>query len=276
MRNERKNRKVHLNRKKTVFIVAVLVFVILAILIEVFKGKNVLVKQSPEQKRQQQIKENINRVKDTTYITDVDYTGETYLEPDIFEIPFRKSESGYTNNKEFVKTVSENTLEKIQKTSSSYVHTLLSNGYQRVKNDQDGFINSICNMSSPQFRMIENDTNVTPSELAEKARDWYIENEMQLDSKYVTDRCLIYEDGQIFNRGELHFTVYKGKSLAALEKMTGIKKIEIGKEYVIYFEISYIPNIYDQVFSIQRIVKRDSNDTVDISTENKSFHVHKL
>ncbi len=239
---------------KVIAIAMLLCVVVLVTLLGIFwNRKRMLAAETKEQKTERVKQENIDQVKSTLYYSEVDYTGETFLDKGLFEIPFRKSGCNYVSNKEFVKDRPEETLEEIQETSKAYINALLNTGYQKVKKDQQGFLDKIENMSSPQCFYWEENNSISAEKFAEEAMSWYIDNEIQIESEFITDRCLIYLNDTVYNRGEWHFTVYHGKDLSLLEKKTGIENIKMGKEYIVFLELRYIPHEYDKIVEIEKI-----------------------
>lgn len=153
-----------------------------------------------------------------TYAHETLYVGDPQLSIDLFTTPFKKSDE-YISNIELSKKWGEKGLQKLADLTG--------------KTGEEAF-----NLSYSKVTPKEED----PSDFVSYMEGIVTENEISMESTFVTDKSLVYYDGMdVIVRGQLIYTVYEAKDTKALAELLGEESIEIGTEYESIIEMYLSP-----------------------------------
>lgn len=153
-----------------------------------------------------------------TYAHETLYVGDPQLSIDLFTIPFKKSDN-YISNIELSKKWGKEGLQKLADLTA--------------KTGEKAF-----NLSHSEITPKEED----PSDFVSCMEGIVAENEISMESTFITDKSLVYYDGMnVIVRGQLIYTVYEAKDTKALAELLGEESIEIGTEYESIIEMYLLP-----------------------------------
>lgn len=167
------------------------------------------------------------------YITETNYKGELSQYPELYEIPFKKSDA-YICNKDY-SAGNETLFSECETMAKSFYETLFNVDYRNIAADKDDFDAQVMlNCDYMAYHTTDYDTeneNTTYFfEYIQKITDYLIENQVEMSAKFYTDDSLVYSDFYTFVRGELVFTVFASEDKES--------EFEIGKEYRIPMEVA--------------------------------------
>ena len=161
------------------------------------------------------------KVKKTSYYSDVDYDGEEvpyYL----FETPFQRTEN-YISNKELSNSITEDTLNNYIAETKSYLSVLFNKSYQNIIRDQEGFIASYEEIfPSEDVYSNAEDTENEPA-FIEKLMEWYVDNRATVEAEYVTGKPLLYGDAGLYVlRGSLELRIASENNEKAISEFNDL------------------------------------------------------
>jgi len=142
------------------------------------------------------------------YIADTTASSDTDISMDVFRYPFVNPDSKYSyRNTDFLKADgAENEYAIIKAMAEDYTASALSFDYKVVSQDKQQYIdNAGKNVDDASGGFFDVDGNVlSHDELMDESADWIINNEVQADATFKTDKSLIWSDlFYIYLRGEL-------------------------------------------------------------------------
>lgn len=154
-----------------------------------------------------------------TYAYETLYVGDPQLSIDLFTTPFKKSDE-YISNIELSKKFGEKGLQKLAELTG--------------KTGEEAF-----NLSYSEVTPKEEEGS---SDFVSYMEGIVSENEISMESTFITDKSLVYYDGMdVIVRGQLIYTVYEAKDTKALAELLGEESIEIGTEYESIIEMYLSP-----------------------------------
>lgn len=167
------------------------------------------------------------------YITETNYKGELSQYPELYEIPFRKSDA-YICNKDYSEG-HEELFTECESMATSFYETLFNVDYRDIaanKNDFDAQVMNYCDYMAYHTTDFdtENEQTIYFFEYIQRITDYFIENQVEMSAKFYTDDSLVYSDFFTFVRGELVFTIFASEDKES--------EFEIGKEYRIPMEVA--------------------------------------
>ena len=195
-----------------------------------------------------ELSSSIESTKETTinYISETNYKGHLAQFPELYEIPFQKSDA-YICNKDFYKAY-YGIFEECENDATAFVETLFNVNYRDIAADQLSFITDVMQNGDYETFITKNygtedETTIYLYDYIKEISEYYIENQIEMEAKFYTDDSLVYSDFYIFVRGELVFTIYNSADQDS--------KYEVGEEYQIPIEVA-----------MQRSPSNPSNRTV--------------
>lgn len=239
------------NKKKSVFYWLFPVIVlfcsagVVAFVVFSFRGK----KLAKEEKKQKiiPVAEAEREDKKTDHIGETNYTGKLSQYPELYEIPFKKT-SSYISNKEYSKT-DKKIFERCEYEATSFIENLFNVSYRDISEDRNGFYTKV--MQTAEFdgyitKDLNSDNPKTMffKEYINEWIDYFVENQVQMEAKFLTDDSLVYSDYYTFVRGEMVFTIYDNKDTNC--------KYETGREYAFPVEVALAPSYDDYTFYVIR------------------------
>ncbi len=145
------------------------------------------------------------------YISETNYKGNLSQFPELYEIPFKKTEA-YISNKEFSKEHSDIFDECIQDATLFY-ETLLNTDYREIASDQRKYVSDVMKYCDYDAYITlgfdtEDERTIYLYDYVKEISSYLIENQAQIEAKFYSDDSLVYSDYYTFVRGELVFTIY--------------------------------------------------------------------
>lgn len=145
------------------------------------------------------------------YIQETNYTGNLSEYPELYQIPFRKTES-YVCNKDFSKDHYE-IFEECKNDAAAFLEALFNADYRDIAEDKYAFVTSVMNSADPEAVIIkdygtEEERTLYLYDYVEELSEYFVDNQVEMDAKFYTDDSLVYSDFYVFVRGELVFTIY--------------------------------------------------------------------
>lgn len=198
------------------------------------------------------------------YMSDTTYDGKTELSLRTFEHPFDKTseyqeiedsvakESGkepdtviseYVNNKTFLKQVDEEKLKEVKEYANNFIKDMFATDYHTISQDKAAYVKKLSDYFDGNSMIAwdgADDSIGTPNEYFDKQAQWFIDNEVEADVKWVTDDSLIWSDhNYVYIRGELTVTPYSCKAKKTTGYMpTGVDYVN-GSKSIIELQIGY-------------------------------------
>lgn len=167
------------------------------------------------------------------YTSETNYKGKLAQYPDLYQYPFRKSDS-YISNKEF-SIDHEDTIKECEADAKQFMETLFNVNYRDIAADMPKYVGKV--MTTADYRAYhtedlfgENEKTILLYDYINNIADYFVQNQMQVDATFYTDSSLVYSDFYIFVRGELVFTIYDSADTSS--------EYEIGTEYAIPMEVA--------------------------------------
>ncbi len=168
-----------------------------------------------------------------TYISETNYTGHLSAYPELYEIPFKKSDA-YICNKDFYEAHYE-IFKECEDDATAFIESLFNVNYRVVAEDEADFVSDV--MANGDYEAyvtknygMEDEETICLLEHIREISDYFIENQVEMEAKFYTDDSLVYSDFYTFVRGELVFTIYNTEDKDS--------EYEIGKEYQIPVEVA--------------------------------------
>lgn len=168
-----------------------------------------------------------------SYVTETNYNGNLEQFPELYEIPFGKSDA-YICNKDFA-TGNYELFNECESDAKEFFETLFNFNYRDVAVDTSKFVAKAmaqCQYDAHHTEGFDTEDEKTEYffEYIDRLVEYMVDNKMQVDARFYTDDSLVYSDYYIFVRGELVFTIYDCK-----EPVDGY---EIKTEYSIPMEVA--------------------------------------
>ncbi|MCR4902068.1 MAG: hypothetical protein K6A23_04355 [Butyrivibrio sp.] len=166
-----------------------------------------------------------------SYISETNYKGALSQFPELYQIPFKKTES-YVSNKEFSKEHSD-IFTECEEDATEFFETLFNVNYRDILNDSKGFVTDVMKNGDydayvTKFYDTDDQETIYFYRYINELAEYFIENQVQMEAKFYTDDSLVYSDYYTFVRGELVFTIYSSED--------GSSEYETGKEYQVPVE----------------------------------------
>ena len=182
----------------------------------------------------------------TDYIAETNYKGHLSQFPELYEIPFRKTDS-YVCNKDFSREHYD-VLEEYENDATAFIEALFNVDYRNIASNQTGFVAEVMQNGDYETFITKNfgeedEETMYLYDYIEDISSYFIENQVEMESKFYTDDSLVYSDFYTFVRGELVFTIYNSEDTNS--------EYKIGEEYQIPIEVA-----------MQRSPSNPSNRTV--------------
>lgn len=178
-----------------------------------------------------------------SFIEETNYRGELSQFPELYQIPFKKSDS-YICNKDFSKDHAD-TFEECETKATEFMESLFNVDYRKIvkdKYDYSAQVAMYCDYAAPVTLNwnTEEENTVDFFTYIQQINDYFVKNMVEMEAKFYTDDSLVYSDYYTFVRGELVFTIYSSDDSNSV--------YEIGSEYKIPMEValqraSYNPGI---------------------------------
>ncbi|WP_026658641.1 hypothetical protein [Butyrivibrio sp. AC2005] len=167
------------------------------------------------------------------YTLETNYKGHLSQFPELYEIPFKKSDS-YVCNKEFSRA-HYNVLNEYENDATAFIETLFNVDYRTVAANQTGFVSDV--MQNGDYETLitrnfgtEDEKTMYLYDYIEDISSYFIENQVEMESKFYTDDSLVYSDFYTFVRGELVFTIYSSEDPSS--------EYKVGEEYQVPIEVA--------------------------------------
>lgn len=168
-----------------------------------------------------------------SYLSETYYQGELSEYPELYEIPFQKSNM-YISNKELYEN-SHDRFENIEYMATTFMEHMFNVNYRDLAGNPKAYVNTA--MYYGDYRAThtigydtENERTESFEEYIEEICNYFIQNQVQMEAKFYTADSMVYSDFFMFVRGELVFTIYENK---------GDLPYKIGQEYAIPMEVCF-------------------------------------
>lgn len=167
------------------------------------------------------------------FTSETNYKGKLAQYPELYQIPFRKTDN-YICNKDFYADYKD-TVNECVSDATQFMETLFNVNYRNIASDKNKFVGEVmANVDYTAYHTEdlfgENEKTMLFYDYINQISDYFIKNQVQIDTKFYTDESLVYSDFYIFVRGELVFTVYSCSN--------DTLEYEIAKEYKIPMEVA--------------------------------------
>lgn len=180
------------------------------------------------------------------YTIETNYKGYLSQFPELYEIPFKKTDS-YICNKDFSRE-HYNVLDEYEDDATAFIETLFNVDYRNVAANQTGFVAEVMQNGDYETFITKNygkedEETMYLYDYIEDLSSYFVENQVEMESKFYTDDSLVYSDFFTFVRGELVFTIYNSEDTSS--------EYKVGEEYKLPIEVA-----------MQRSPSNPSNRTV--------------
>ncbi len=169
----------------------------------------------------------------TDYIAETNYKGHLSQFPELYEIPFGRTDS-YICNKDFFKE-HRDVFDEYESDATAFIETLFNVNYREVAADQMGFVADVMQNGDYETLITKNfgsdeEETIYLYDYIEELSEYFIQNQVEMEAKFYTDDSLIYNDFFTFVRGELVFTIYSSEDSESDYK--------VGEEYQIPVDVA--------------------------------------
>ena len=180
------------------------------------------------------------------YTIETNYKGHLSQFPELYEIPFGKTDS-YICNKDFAREHYD-VLQEYEDDATAFIETLFNVDYRNVAANQTSFVAEVMQNGDYETYITKNlgkedEKTMYLYDYIEDISSYFIENQVEMESKFYTDDSLVYSDFYTFVRGELVFTIYNSEDASS--------EYKVGEEYKLPIEVA-----------MQRSPSNPSNRTV--------------
>lgn len=167
------------------------------------------------------------------YTLETNYKGHLSQFPELYEIPFRKTDS-YICNKDLSRE-HYNVLEEYENDATAFIEALLNVDYRNIAANQTGFVAEVMQNGDYETFITKNygkedEETMYLYDYIQDISSYFVENQVEMESKFYTDDSLVYSDFYTFVRGELVFTIYNSEDTSS--------EYKIGEEYQIPIEVA--------------------------------------
>ncbi len=167
------------------------------------------------------------------YIAETNYKGHLSQFPELYEIPFGRTDS-YICNKDFFKE-HRDVFDEYKSDATAFIETLFNVNYREVAADQMGFISDVMQNGDYETLITKNfgsdkEETLYLYDYIEEFSEYFIQNQVEMEAKFYTDDSLVYNDFFTFVRGELVFTIYSSEDSESDYK--------VGEEYQIPIDVA--------------------------------------
>ncbi len=179
---------------------------------------------------------------EATYITETSYDGSQELDPILYHYPFQKTDL-YVNNKELVKQVDENTIQKLQDDAVTFVSSYFQIDADEFYRDYDNAFKEYQKLfvaGSSYYDLKGNlfSTDVYTSDLVVAMCNSHWKSQVD----FITDKSLVWQDNAYYVRGYLSIRTQKIEDGWDLSRFFPFK-INEGQYIKAVIDIGLIPGI---------------------------------
>ena len=148
-----------------------------------------------------------NNMPDLPYVLETKYIGGIGY-PQVYEYPFEKNEMYKTNKQLWIDHPERVT--PICDTAKEYMTRLLNVSAKDIVSGST-YTDSLYELMDPYWRYDEDEIEggVSVEEYLEQWRERVIDNNISIESEFLTDTSLVYVNGLYYVRGILEYTVYE-------------------------------------------------------------------
>ena len=183
---------------------------------------------------------------DGVYMEDTVYDGTAQLPLAVFQTPFQKS-IWYKSNKEFMDDINDEIADTIINYASSSVTDIWGKGASYIKENKETYINTVTDYLLDQMYMGQDGIDgelYTNKEVAEHLADWFVDNNVEANVTFVTDKSLIYTDYFIYVRGTLNIEPQSCEADIMENFIPAGMDYKNGGKYICEVAIGYYADIY--------------------------------
>ena len=167
------------------------------------------------------------------YTLETNYKGHLSQFPELYEIPFRKTDS-YICNMDLSRE-HYNVLEEYENDATAFIEAPLNVDYRNIAANQTGFVAEVMQNGDYETFITKNygkedEETMYLYDYIQDISSYFVENQVEMESKFYTDDSLVYSDFYTFVRGELVFTIYTSEDTSS--------EYKIGEEYQIPIEVA--------------------------------------
>lgn len=186
----------------------------------------------------------IEEVMQTPYISETCYDGSKIIDPSLYEKPFAISPN-YHSNIALYNSMGEDFLTDKETIAMDYVTLLYNVNYNQLVKDPNKFIGAFDLLHDSNVLYTTDDADVTTNYYAEMTVDKYVQNKAQIEAEFITDKSLVfYNNGVIYVRGYLKYTVYAYDDLASLNEELK-NDIQLGETYYLMSHVLLVASSDD-------------------------------
>ena len=177
-----------------------------------------------------------------TYITETCYDGSQELDPTLYHFPFQKTDL-YVNNKELVKQVDENTIQKLQDDAVAFVSNYFQISADKFYRDYDNAFKEYQKLfvAGSSYYDIEGNlfnTDIYINDLVAAMCNSHWKSQVD----FITDKSLVWQDNAYYVRGYLSIRTQKIEDSGDLLRFFPFE-INKGQKIKAVIDIGLIPGI---------------------------------
>ncbi len=186
--------------------------------------------------------------KDGVYMADTIYDGKTSLPLTVFTTPFQKSVL-YLSNKELLDKIGDENAEKIIKYATDSVNDIWGKDASYIRENKQAYVDTVSDYLINQTFQGQNGIDgdlYTNREVAESLADFFVNNNVEADVSFTTDKSLIYADSYIFIRGVLDITPRSCDTKEMPNFVPYGMDYKNGGKYVCEVAVGYYADIFEE------------------------------
>lgn len=232
-----------LNKKKLLGFCLLLAGTVLLI-ISIIKINNTAAvsgKTKSEEKLEVVLPEDTENKKATeaAFVKETCFDGSTELPYVLFDKPFGTSDE-YKMNKDIIKDMDEETIKAYENTLRAVTEWKFNTSYRDILDNEDYFLEGLQQYFGGGNMISTNREEESCEYLADQLKQWYVDNEVVMESNFKTDKSLIWKDnGHTHIRGIVNVTLVNCKDTADMEDILGLSLKEVGETQSFIVEASF-------------------------------------
>lgn len=248
MKRLRRKKRIQKDDIISVSIIIGFVIIIISLGIVIYQSRDIIKEWSS--KMAIPIPKNEEDIPDLPYVLETRYIGGIGYD-EVYEYPFCKNEEIYKMNKQLWKDHPDR-VTPICNTAKDFMNKLLNVSARDIVNS-DEYTDSLYALMDPDWRYDEDITEggYSVEEHLEQWKERIIDNNISIESTFLTDTSLVYVNGLYYVRGILEYTVYESED----------PEIPIGDKKAVMVEVAlHISNEVSDDFDVVRVEVMDTEN----------------
>ena len=208
-----------------------LLFVILIILITGCSKEATIITEDI-----QQANDSSNSTVSSSYLTETTYDGQNVINPELYQIPFKKTDF-YISNKDLTQMLNSGDIYILQSRTTSFLDLIFNTGHREVISDKHAYEKQILSFLDENAIYTNGEKQMSANEYAQEISNWIIDSRASTEISVITDKSLVYADGYYYVRCQINISNY-GNSTLSMNGFLPINHNAFSDEETLYCDVA--------------------------------------